>query len=295
MSEHRHRSRVKLQLRSWLDKDSFRCSWSAFVRTCELLARDGFDYTVEWPDLSQEPAQITVNITGTRPADARIKPAPEPKWYTDPGRLTADTCRKRLAEAEQALRDLMRRHNGVMAAELPQDVAPRRRYRCSWRPDPKQWLERRQVERYAGDAIARVIASCGRGALNDLTGEYLASKIERFSYWPSDVRGALPPPTVDDAIKAVKERYWYGVEVSPYIPDKPDPSVDLDSIRNALADIDYWREMVRLASEPRRPPVKPKPEVPAAPQPVATESYMDTLKRMLAELQAMDQQGTVAA
>jgi hypothetical protein len=95
--------RIKDDTPSWLKPDAElrNRQWSAFNRTCESLAKDGFDYSVS---IAPKAEYLTLTITGTcEPAQAS-KVAKQTRHHVSmPAKLTVERCQKRATESLKQL------------------------------------------------------------------------------------------------------------------------------------------------------------------------------------------------
>jgi hypothetical protein len=98
-----HRSVIRIQddTPSW-DKRGATArnkQFGRFADTCKSLARDGFDYTVE---LARNGACLTLTVTGTAGADAKVTRKPARKAFHLSAKVTPEKCAKMAAEARKA-------------------------------------------------------------------------------------------------------------------------------------------------------------------------------------------------
>jgi hypothetical protein len=245
-------------------QDSFESRWSKFVAVCRLLHRDRLDYQV-W--LEQREGALWGVITASGTVHRHRQSVPKTA-IPDPPDLRA--CQAHLAESEIALsqeREAIRRHFSRWRGDTESC------YRAQLQLGARLDLRRRQ--KTLGKAIGRIIAR-RQAALGKIRIDKSVIQPGRQDYAELDaaVGGRAPRLSQLKAheceqpyLSVIVRRYAAGTFIRPPVevvtwvqesiwrePFKLPPQYEPGPIRcyqEAKADVEFWREMVRLQTDGR--------------------------------------------
>jgi len=247
-------------------QDSFESRWHKFASVCRLLHRDRLDYQVR---LEQREGALWGVITASGTVHHRRQPPPKTA-IPDPPDLRA--CQAHLAESEIALsqeREAVRRRFSRWRED------PESRYR-SWTAEgwPAE-LNLRRKQKTLGGAVGRIIAR-RQAALRKIRIDKPGVEPDRRDYAELDAAVGGRVPRLSQLGKYEREKPYLSVIVRMYAagtftrapleaivwtqesiwrePFKLPPQYEPGPIRSyqeAKADVEYWREMVRLRTDGR--------------------------------------------